>query len=83
VACAIEALGQQALERHAGSAARCRSDEVPLRAFDTVGLPALRALLGGGPAPAAPPAPVEPSQACPTAARLAPWPTNWPPPGTA
>jgi len=32
--------------------------DVPLRPFDTVGLPALRALLGHGPAPAAPGAPL-------------------------
>jgi len=35
--------------------ARLPRDEVPLRAFDTVGLPALRALLGGGPVPTAAP----------------------------
>lgn len=47
-AAAIEALGQQALATMPDSLARLPRDEVPLRAFDTVGLPALRALLGGG-----------------------------------
>jgi arsenite/tail-anchored protein-transporting ATPase len=47
IARAIEALGQQALASMPDSLARLPRDEVPLRAFDTVGLPALRALLGG------------------------------------
>ncbi len=46
IARAIEALGQQALATMPDSLARLPRDEVPLRAFDTVGLPALRALLG-------------------------------------
>ena len=68
VATAIEALGQEALATMPDSLARLPRDEVPLRAFDTVGLPALRALLGGeapsaqaAHAPAAAPAlPAEP-----------------------
>ncbi len=52
VACAIEALGAQALAEMPGSLRSLPRDSVPLRAFDTVGLPALRALLGGA-APAA------------------------------
>jgi arsenite-transporting ATPase len=70
-AVAIEALGQQALATMPDSLARLPRDEVPLRAFDTVGLPALRALLDGapesprpepaeGPASAMPPLPAEP-----------------------
>jgi arsenite-transporting ATPase len=60
VAASIEALGRGALERLPEALAGLPRDEVPLCAFDTVGLPALRALLGGGPAPAAPPALVAP-----------------------
>ena len=45
VACAIEALGQQALAEMPESLRALPQDRVPLRAFDTVGLPALRALL--------------------------------------
>jgi arsenite-transporting ATPase len=52
VARAIEALGREALARMPAALASLPRDEVPLRAFDTVGLPALRALLGRGPAPA-------------------------------
>jgi arsenite-transporting ATPase len=47
VANAIEALGRQALNEMPDALACLPRDEVPLRAFDTVGLPALRALLGG------------------------------------
>jgi arsenite-transporting ATPase len=47
VACAIEALGQQALDEMPQSLRALPLDQVPLRAFDTVGLPALRALLNG------------------------------------
>ncbi|MFZ2389542.1 MAG: arsenical pump-driving ATPase [Polaromonas sp.] len=50
---AIEALGLEALATMPEALARLPRDEVPLRAFDTVGLPALRALLGGGPVPVA------------------------------
>ncbi len=54
---AVEALGLQALAQMPDALARLPRDEVPLRAFDTVGLPALRVLLGGdGDAPAAVPA---------------------------
>jgi arsenite/tail-anchored protein-transporting ATPase len=56
VACAIEALGQQALDEMPDSLRALPQDRVPLRAFDTVGLPALRALL------AARVDPVEPSK---------------------
>lgn len=45
VAMAIEALGQQALDEIPASLKALPQDSVPLRAFDTVGLPALRALL--------------------------------------
>ncbi len=45
VACAIEALGQQAMAALPPSLLSLPQDRVPLRAFDTVGLPALRALL--------------------------------------
>ena len=48
IAQAIEALGRQALRDMPDALARLPRDEVPLRAFDTVGLPALRALLQGG-----------------------------------
>jgi len=47
VALAIEELGRQALSAMPDALARLPRDEVPLRAFDTVGLPALRALFGG------------------------------------
>lgn len=50
VACAIEDLGQQALEAMPATLRALPQDRVPLRAFDTVGLAALRALLtGAGP----------------------------------
>jgi len=45
VACAIENLGQQALDAMPASLRALPQDRVPLRAFDTVGLPALRTLL--------------------------------------
>ncbi|MFN7152995.1 MAG: arsenical pump-driving ATPase [Acidovorax sp.] len=48
VADAIEALGREALASIPDTLAALPRDEVPLRAFDTVGLPALRGLLGGG-----------------------------------
>jgi arsenite/tail-anchored protein-transporting ATPase len=53
IAKAIEALGVQAMANLPAALAGLPRDEVPLRAFDTVGLPALRALLGGAP-PVAP-----------------------------
>ena len=52
VARALEALGREALEQMPAALASLPRDEVPLRPFDTVGLPALRALLGRGPMPA-------------------------------
>ena len=51
VACAIEELGQQALEALPATLRALPQDRVPLRPFDTVGLPALRALLVAGDAP--------------------------------
>ena len=48
IATAIERLGREALDSMPDALARLPRDEVPLRAFDTVGLPALRALLQGG-----------------------------------
>ena len=45
VACAIEDLGKLALEEMPQSLKNLPQDQVPLRAFDTVGLRALRALL--------------------------------------
>lgn len=51
VACAIEDLGQQALEALPATLRALPQDRVPLRPFDTVGLPALRALLLPGVAP--------------------------------
>ncbi len=45
VACAIEDQGRQALEAMPASLRALPRVQVPLRAFDTVGLPALRALL--------------------------------------
>jgi arsenite-transporting ATPase len=45
VACAIEDLGQRALNSMPASMRELPQDQVALRAFDTVGLPALRALL--------------------------------------
>jgi arsenite-transporting ATPase len=54
VACAIEALGQQALAEMPQALRALPQDRVPLRAFDTVGLPALRMLLAVGVDPIAP-----------------------------
>jgi arsenite/tail-anchored protein-transporting ATPase len=48
VACAIEDLGRQALDALPPVLRALPQDRVPLRAFDTVGLPALRALLADG-----------------------------------
>ena len=58
VADAIEALGREAMDQMPDALAQLPRDEVPLRAFDTVGLPALRALLGGGDVPLSTPAAV-------------------------
>ncbi|WP_290903133.1 arsenical pump-driving ATPase [Aquabacterium sp.] len=54
VARAIEALGQQALEAMPDALCALPRSTVPLRAFDTVGLPALRALLSDAPVPVPP-----------------------------
>ncbi len=51
VACAIEDVGQQALQALPAALQALPQDRVPLRPFDTVGLPALRALLAPGEAP--------------------------------
>ncbi|MCB4365999.1 arsenical pump-driving ATPase [Hydrogenophaga taeniospiralis] len=59
IANAIEALGRQALNEMPDALARLPRDEVPLRAFDTVGLPALRALLDGAAPTSVRPEPVE------------------------
>ena len=48
VACAIEDLGKQALDEMPEALRALPQDLVPLRPFDTVGLPALRALLKPG-----------------------------------
>ena len=53
VACAIEDLGRQALDEMPDALRALPQDQVPLRAFDTVGLPALRALLVDEAAPVA------------------------------
>jgi len=45
IACAIEALGTEALHAMPANLRALPRDQVPLRAFDTVGLSALRALL--------------------------------------
>jgi len=62
VAGAIEALGQQALQEMPTCLQALPQDMVPLRAFDTVGLQALRALLSPQQTPlnATPPSPMEP-----------------------
>lgn len=51
VACAIASVGQQALDAMPLTLQSLPQDQVPLRAFDTVGLPALRALLSAHAAP--------------------------------
>jgi arsenite-transporting ATPase len=61
IAGAIEALGMQALQAMPKNLRALPQDSVPLRAFDTVGLPALRALLVD--APTAAPAPASALQA--------------------
>jgi arsenite-transporting ATPase len=53
IARAIENLGVQALAAMPTNLRALPQEQVPLRAFDTVGLPALRALLGQGDAPLA------------------------------
>ncbi len=58
VADALQALGEQALADIPPSLAGLPQDRVPLRPFDMVGLPALRALLDPGAPPPVAPAPV-------------------------
>ena len=53
IACAIEDLGAKALQAMPPNLLALPQDRVPLRAFDTVGLQALRALLGQGNEPPA------------------------------
>ncbi len=48
VASAMESLGQQAIDEMPQNLRALQQDQIPLRAFDTVGLPALRALLHSG-----------------------------------
>jgi arsenite-transporting ATPase len=69
VACAIEALGQLAIDEMPPSLRALPQDRVPLRAFDTVGLPALRALLDTA-VPAIAPASAAAVEAAPTLAGL-------------
>ncbi|ALT79867.1 arsenical pump-driving ATPase [Paucibacter sp. KCTC 42545] len=57
VACAIEDLGQVALAEMPAALQALPQDRVPLRAFDTVGLPALRALLAPATSSPTPPEP--------------------------
>ena len=56
VAVSIEAVGRRSLEEMPQSLRALPQDQVPLRAFDTVGLPALRSLLAAdaGPVPPCP-----------------------------
>jgi arsenite/tail-anchored protein-transporting ATPase len=56
VAAALEAQGRAALAALPDTLRALPRDEVPLRPFDTVGLPSLRALLGGAMPPAEAPA---------------------------
>jgi arsenite-transporting ATPase len=60
VARSIEALGRRVLDELPDGLAGLPIDQVPLRSFDMVGLPALRALLGAGEPPSAPAAPASP-----------------------
>jgi arsenite/tail-anchored protein-transporting ATPase len=73
VACAIEALGQQALADMPTVLKLLPQDQVALRTFDTVGLSALRALLAGDGASIAPATSMgaEPSVQLPSLADLA------------
>jgi len=68
---AIEAMGRQAMDHMPDALARLPRDEVPLRAFDTVGLAALRALLGDAPAPARLSSPRQPTLAAEPLDRMA------------
>ncbi|WP_201494564.1 arsenical pump-driving ATPase [Rubrivivax sp. A210] len=73
VACAIEDLGQQALQAMPETLRKLPQDRVPLRPFDTVGLQALRALLvpGAGPVALATTQPGTDSAPLPSLAALA------------
>ncbi|WP_374640638.1 arsenical pump-driving ATPase [Hydrogenophaga sp.] len=66
VARAIEVLGRKALDTLPDALAGLPRDEIPLRPFDTVGLPALRALFGAPPTGV----PTPPQGAAGTATRL-------------
>ncbi len=66
VARAIEVLGRKALDTLPDALAGLPRDEIPLRPFDTVGLPALRALFGAPPTGV----PTPPQEAAGTATRL-------------
>ena len=57
-------------------------DRVPLRAFDTVGLPALRALLAAGVGRHRTCQRCRPSNPSNSFQAWTRWPTSWPPPGT-
>jgi arsenite/tail-anchored protein-transporting ATPase len=63
VARSIADLGQQALDSMPVALRDLPQDQVPLRPFDTIGLPALRALLVPGAGPASPTVPTMPSVA--------------------
>jgi arsenite-transporting ATPase len=67
VARAIEELGQLALETLPASLRELPQDRIPLRPFDTVGLPALRALLLPGRAPVERPSSAHDKQSTPLA----------------
>lgn len=68
VAAAFEALGAQALAAMPAHLQALPQDQIPLRAFDTVGLPALRALLSAT-------EPVAPTTPAPAHANIGPAPT--------
>lgn len=73
IANAMEALGTEALDRMPEPLRMLAQDRIPLRPFDTVGLPALRALLGTGHAEF-PGAPAVTAAAAPPPAWVAPCP---------
>lgn len=60
VAHSIEALGTKAIDEMPENLRELPRDEVPLRPFNTVGLPSLRALLSEDPAPISPTTKIEP-----------------------
>jgi arsenite/tail-anchored protein-transporting ATPase len=69
LAMALEQRGRAALEAMPGPLRHLPTERVPLQPFNMVGLPALRALLGG-PAPADPVAPAAPPSDVPSLAAL-------------